>query len=182
MPYTGDIEKRRASVRKYHKNHAAELSEYHHDYRQEHKAELNEYHRLYRSRRKFLRYSWTSTYTSREDVIQKAVERWRRRRHAAMGLEYNLTEDQWNETMYFFDNSCIYCGSPGPIQRDHIIPMDDGGGYVKWNMGPACETCNKSKGPKEMIPWYTSQPFFSQDRLNKILNFVAYYSEKEVKE
>lgn len=41
---------------------------------------------------------------------------------------------------------CIYCGSPGPLEKDHATPVTRGGSNGITNVVPACTSCNASKG------------------------------------
>lgn len=42
--------------------------------------------------------------------------------------------------------ACIWCGSKGPFEVDHIIRYVDGGSNDATNLQTLCEPCHKSKG------------------------------------
>lgn len=63
-----------------------------------------------------------------------------------------------------FNNSCAYCGGPGPFHDDHVEPLSRGGLDTPINLVPACQRCNNSKWAKPVEAWYLSQPFFCPDR------------------
>jgi len=44
--------------------------------------------------------------------------------------------------------NCVYCGSQGPIEVDHIIPKSRGGPDAFENYAPACADCNRRKAKK----------------------------------
>jgi hypothetical protein len=58
---------------------------------------------------------------------------------------------------------CAYCGGPGPLTKDHVIPKSRGGTDAWENLLPACRPCNKAKGnrtPEEcgVLPRVPIQP------------------------
>jgi hypothetical protein len=63
-----------------------------------------------------------------------------------------------------FNNSCAYCGGPGPFHDDHVEPLSRGGLDTPTNLVPACARCNCSKNAKPVESWYLSQPFFCPER------------------
>jgi 5-methylcytosine-specific restriction protein A len=40
---------------------------------------------------------------------------------------------------------CSYCGTPGPSQTDHVVPLTRGGSSTLDNLVPACQACNLKK-------------------------------------
>jgi hypothetical protein len=57
------------------------------------------------------------------------------------------------------------------LTRDHLVPVADGGLTTQENIICACTSCNSSKGKDEWRDWFMRQPFFSQDRMNKIFKW-----------
>lgn len=47
---------------------------------------------------------------------------------------------------------CVYCGAPATCV-DHITPLANGGHEAEYNLAPACDTCNGSKGAKLLTEW-----------------------------
>jgi 5-methylcytosine-specific restriction endonuclease McrA len=89
-----------------------------------------------------------------------------------------------------FNLECAYCGEK-PSHEDHVIPVDEiyeSPFHVKkeykeiyedpTNYVPACVRCNSSKGKKDLVEWYSKQPFFSIDRLYKILCHMRHPKQK----
>lgn len=76
-----------------------------------------------------------------------------RRRAKVANLPRDLTPSEWQEILEQFDHRCAYCGTrPSKLQQEHVIPVQQGGGYTKSNIVPACPPCNFRKGnrtPKE---------------------------------
>lgn len=85
------------------------------------------------------------------------------------------THQQWKETVIFFGGECCYCGRTMKkgerLTRDHLTPVAEGGATIQSNVVPACSSCNSSKGKNEWREWFMAQPFFSQERMNKIFKW-----------
>ena len=90
-------------------------------------------------------------------------------------VEPSLSHQEWKEIVIFFKGSCAYCGSTPRknqrLTRDHLEPLSNGGRTIQANIVPACSACNSSKGAEEWRLWFMKQPFFSQDRMNKIFEW-----------
>lgn len=63
-------------------------------------------------------------------------------------------------------------GAKADLTMDHVAPVSQGGETTVGNIIPACRSCNSSKGAKDMIEWYTVQPFYDKDRLEAILKYL----------
>lgn len=92
-----------------------------------------------------------------------------------MPTDSRYTQQQWRETVVYFGGCCAYCGRTmrkhERLTKDHLIPRSDGGEMSQTNIVPACADCNSSKGDQEWRNWYMKQPFFSQERMNKIFTW-----------
>lgn len=86
-----------------------------------------------------------------------------------------LTHQEWKECVIFFGGECAYCGCTPRrgrgLTRDHLRPIAAGGATTQANIVPACDSCNSSKGSEDFKVWFMKQPFFSQERLNKIFKW-----------
>lgn len=86
-----------------------------------------------------------------------------------------FTHQEWKETLIFFNGECAYCGCTPRrgqrLTRDHLEPVSHGGRTVQGNIIPACSSCNSSKGAEDFKDWFMAQPFFSQERLNRIFKW-----------
>lgn len=47
---------------------------------------------------------------------------------------------------------CAYCGAAATAV-DHVRPLAEGGHEARYNLAPACRSCNCSKGGKLLIHW-----------------------------
>lgn len=86
-----------------------------------------------------------------------------------------FNHQEWKEVMIYFGGECAYCGCTPKrnqrLTRDHLLAVTKGGSTTQGNIIPACATCNSSKGSEDFKDWYMRQPFFSQERLNKIFKW-----------
>lgn len=89
--------------------------------------------------------------------------------------DIDYTHQDWKETLMYFGGVCAYCGAQprrGQIlTKDHLRPVSKGGKTTQSNIVPACSRCNSSKGAEDFKEWFMKQPFFSQDRLNRIFKW-----------
>ena len=51
------------------------------------------------------------------------------------------------------DPTCAYCGKPGPLARDHVVPRARGGPDDATNIVMACRACNSAKGDQLPSEW-----------------------------
>lgn len=97
------------------------------------------------------------------------------RRRGESSVSY--THQQWKETVIYFGGECAYCGRTMKkgerLTRDHLVPVAEGGTTCQSNIVPACGCCNSSKGKREWHEWFMTQPFFSQERMNRIFKWRA---------
>ena len=115
------------------------------------------------------RKSWTKTEKGKKLIVRIAqVRRSRKRRLAA-----SLTSEEWEECLKFFDYKDAYTGKKMKvITQDHIIPISDGGDYVKENIIPCEFNINASKNNHNMEEWYKNQPYCSDKRLSRIYEWI----------
>ena len=108
-------------------------------------------------------------YTFDEECRAAELLRCRIRRTKEGGT---LNPQDWQRACEAFDFSCAYCGAGTKLTMEHIVPVAKGGRTIKSNIIPACQSCNSSKQDKDMIEWYTAQPFYNKSRLEKIIKFT----------
>ena len=105
-------------------------------------------------------------------------------RHKRRAIEKNqtFTKEQIEEMMLFFDNCCAYSGKVLKdninYSIDHIVPLSKGGDNLIYNLVPMDKNYNSSKGIKDMLKWYQQQEFYSEERLNKIYEWIEYAKNK----
>ena len=63
---------------------------------------------------------------------------------------------------------CAYCGADEDLTADHVVALSDGGLHVPSNLVGACSTCNCKKHARPVESWFRAQPFFSEQRWQRI--------------
>lgn len=99
----------------------------------------------------------------------KAAESQRRRarkKNATIPL-FPVTAEAIEERLALTDG-CCYCGQDKPLEIEHVVALNDGGWHIPSNILGACRSCNGSKGDRPAEEWFRAQPFFSEDRWQKI--------------
>lgn len=90
--------------------------------------------------------------------------------------DFSLTEEEWLETVEYFNFQCAYCGEENDdLTFDHFYPFSKGGEFAKGNIIPSCSSCNSSKQAELFDAWYPKQPFFDQRKEIEILKHVYDY-------
>ena len=91
---------------------------------------------------------------------------------------HSISNDDWNRCLYFFDNSCAYCGMTmldhknrfnQSLHKEHV---DSSGGNGIDNCVPSCKICNSSKWEFDMEEWYKLQEFFDIEKLEKVNRWI----------
>ena len=83
--------------------------------------------------------------------------------------------------MNYFNWKCAYSGITLTKENrsiDHIKPLNRGGENEIWNVVPMYSSYNSSKHDKDMLQWYKEQPFFNEERLQKIYEWQEYAFNK----
>lgn len=77
------------------------------------------------------------------------------------------TAEEWEVLKATF-NCCVRCGATDrPVQKDHIVPIYQGGSDGIENIQPSCAECNAGKGP-ENIDHRTRRDALWTDRFNAL--------------
>lgn len=165
--------------KQYYQEHVEEIREKNEKYRNEHKEEIKEYYKNNKEERK----EYAKQY--REDNPEKVFNRDVRRRQRKENQGNGITKEQWLEMMNYFNWRCAYSGEyiGGKENNfirsiDHITPLSLGGEHEIWNCVPMLRNYNSSKNVSDMLEWYRKQPYFSEERLNKIYEWIEYAYNK----
>lgn len=172
-------------INKYHQENRDIIYAYNRKYCKEHRERGNERQRIRRSKfkevineqhREWLRNNpdKVKQYKDKDyaDHRNTYVQRAKLRRKRFKELRADLTYEMWLDTLLYFGNKCAYCGAEGELWQEHVIPVVRGGEYIKSNIIPACPQCNLSKHDRELEVWYRKQPFFREERLAFIKDFI----------
>ena len=180
------VRKNREKVRQYKHNyyieHQDEVRAYNQIYRQEHRDEMSTYFHEY--------------YLEHIDEVKMKSQEWsqtesgklshrnanRRRKARMKNIEGDHSKEELLSALEFFDYKCAYSGEPleEEYHIDHIIPVSKGGTNYIWNIVPANSGPNISKRDLKMEYWFRKQPYFSEERLQKIYEWIEL--QKNLKE
>lgn len=111
-------------------------------------------------------------------ISEAGKESSRRRHHSRKAKEKRVkngfTLSDWNTVKEHFNHCCAYCGKESKrLTQDHFVAVSKGGGYTKDNIIPACLSCNSSKRDNDFYEWYKKKPFYNQQRVDKIEEFLV---------
>lgn len=187
--YIKNHEKKAQYDREYYEKNKEKIAERSKQYYEENFSRIQEYNKkkntdpFYREKRRKYRetrkerdsFLWRKWKDNNKDKIANIKQR---RYNRIRGLEYSLTDDEWNQAVQYFGNKCAYCGEEKELEREHFIPVSKGGGFTKDNIIPACTYCNTSKLNKCFFEWYFGFIYHSQEREEKLLKYLGYEPEK----
>lgn len=158
------------SCRKYRENHREELAQYKKEYRLSNLDFFLNYNRQYYQDHWDYFRNWRQSEAGKLSSI-RAHEK---RRCLMQNIEGNFTNEDVINMLLFFDNKCAYTGKPleKSYHLDHIIPISNGGTNYIWNIVPSNQFPNLSKGTQEMESWYRRQSYFSEERIQKIYDWI----------
>lgn len=80
------------------------------------------------------------------------MDRMKKLRQGEIEMSDVVREDRYQMQDGF--EECIYCGATENLTFDHLIPQSEGGPDIISNQVPACQSCNSSKGARDVIAWY----------------------------
>ena len=180
-------EEHKEEIKEYKENNKEKLSEYNKIYQKqyckEHKEEKKEYDKIYREEHKEEIKGYQKQYY--EENKYKYFNYRNKRRSKLENQGRGITKEQWYEMMNFFNWCCAYSGEyiGGEDNKnirsiDHIIALDNEGLNEPWNCVPMLKSYNCQKHTKDMEEWYKQQPYFSEERLIKIYQWIEYAYNK----
>lgn len=76
----------------------------------------------------------------------------RRARRVANG-DFPVSAREWRRMLERYRRRCAYCEGPGPLTREHVIPISRGGRHSIGNLLPVCGSCNYSKNFRLLVEW-----------------------------
>lgn len=161
----------------YYQNNKEQLKKNKKEYRKSNKEEINKHQRIYYQINKKQINEYQKKYRKNNKEYFKTTKQKRRTLKQNSGGSY--TVEQWNEALKYFNNKCAYSGKPmEQVSVEHIIPITKGGTSYIWNIIPCELSLNKSKNNKYLLEWYKEQEFYSEERLNKIYEYIEYMENK----
>ena len=106
-------------------------------------------------------------YSARPERHKANMQRRRARKRAATSPLVVVTAATTTER-FALTKGCAYCGVDAKLAADHVVALNDGGLHVPSNLVGACRTCNSSKRDRPVEAWFRAQPFFSEQRWQRI--------------
>ena len=166
--YEGNKEQVLEQRKRYREENKEKILELNKRYYEENKEQVLEQHKRYRM-------------SERGQTILFNQNNKRRQREQEQGR--GITVEQWKEMFDFFGWRCAYSGKylGGDMEGrtiDHIIPLSEGGLNEPWNCVPMYSNYNSSKHTSDMLDWYIQQEYYSEERLNKIYEWIEYAKNK----
>ena len=188
--YEKNKEKIKEKSKKWYEENKEYAKEYHKEYHRENKEKEKEYREKNKERKKEYMKQWRK---ENEEHCKRYRKQYKinnpdkifnyhhKRRELTESQGSGITKEQWYEMMCFFDWKCAYSGiALGKDTRtiDHIISLKNKGEHEIWNLVPMYANYNYSKQDKDMLEWYQQQEFYSEERLNKIYEWIEYAKNK----
>lgn len=126
---------------------------YQEKYRAANAQRLQEWQADYRARnRQALAEKTKREYAKNPLPWKNARDRRRARIRSAAETRTVSTRD-WQRMLLAYSHRCAYCGIPGDLTMDHVIPISRGGRHAIGNLVPACLTCNLMKNALLLVEW-----------------------------
>lgn len=138
---------------------------------EKHKEEEKQYCKDYSEKNKEYLINYRKENVARKRIVN---QKHRSKKH---NLKATLTIKEWETIKLYFNNKCCYCERDLPLEVEHFVPIKSGGEYTKYNILPACKSCNVSKRSKTFEEWYINYKYYSKEREEKILNYLKIIEE-----
>ena len=182
--------------KQYHEDNRDKISEYHKQYHEDNRDKISEYHKQhYKENRDKILEQRKQYYENNKDKELERCKQYRdtpqgqvvafnknhRRRLRKQNQGNGINTEQWKECMNYFNWECAYSGITLTKENrsiDHIKPLNQDGEHEIWNVVPMDRGLNSSKNNKDLLEWYKEQPFFSEERLQKIYEWQEYAFNK----
>ena len=191
--YETNKDKIKERSKEYYETNKEYFSEKHKEYYIDNKKEILEKQKEYYENNSDKIKEYRKNYRKNSDKIKEINRRYyqnnlekffnnnNKRRLKSEEQGKGITKEQWLEMMNFFNFRCAYSGEQLDKDNrsiDHLIPLSLGGENEIWNCVPMLRNLNSSKNANDMLEYYKQQPFFSEERLNKIYEWQEYARNK----
>ena len=148
--------------------------------------------KYYEDNREYVLERERKRYEDNKEILKKRVNTYRKtdngrvvaKNHSHKRRSYKkqgvgINKKQWIDCLEFFNNCCAYSGEKcEELHMEHIIPLSKGGEHSFYNIVPCKGEYNLSKSNKNMEEWYRKQTYFSEERLNRIYEYMRTMKEK----
>jgi hypothetical protein len=156
--------------KEYQLKNKEKIKEVKRQYHIKHRDEILEKHKIYRDAHKEERKRWLNSPSGK----LSSKKSHHKRRVLLNNSEGDFSKDELQLLLDFFDNKCAYTGEPLELHYhlDHIVPISKNGTNYIWNIVPSNAMPNCSKGTRDMEEWFRKQEYFSEERLQKIYEWM----------
>ena len=158
--------------KEYYKENRERILDYSRQYHEENRDSIIEYQKEYRAKNKLRIRTLKKEYKKRNKELVKMEKQ--RRKHKLRGLPRTLTVQQWANIQKDFGNACCYCGKKKELEKEHFIPLKNGGEFTHNNIIPSCKSCNSSKSDRDFFEWYRKYKYYDKNREKAILDYLGY--------
>ena len=176
------IGRRKEYMQIYISEHKEELLEYHRKWYEENTDRILEQQRqtYYECRKERLKHM--KEYRKTEAGKMNTRKIYHKYRALKMSADGKYTKIDVQELLMFFDGKCAYTGAhlEEGFHLDHVVALSKGGCNYIYNLVPSNQAPNLSKGSKDMEKWYRQQEYFSEERLQKIYDWMQ-LKQKDIK-
>lgn len=160
----------RAKQKEHYENNREHYRKYHSKYYQQNREEIlfiqkNDINKIIQRRKTKKQYLKNNPHINRQ-YIQK-------RNSLKKQVRAYLPIQEWKHIKNKFNNQCAYCGSKTRLEQEHVIPLSKFGEYTKFNIIPACKSCNSSKNNSDLHEWYPQHESYSPERYEFIKSHLC---------
>lgn len=166
--YIENREKILKRVKKYDQENKETIFPYQRKY---YKDNIKKFRSYYKTNKKIILETGSNWRKENPDKMNSHARKYRQKINS---LPHTLTDEEWNNTLKEFEYKCAYCGEEADLEKEHFIPVSQGGVYTKENIIPSCTRCNRSKYNNDFFEWYINQEFYSKEREIYILEYLEY--------
>lgn len=162
--YKINKEKEKFLAKKYSDSNQEKIKKNHKEYRRKNKEKIKGYVNKEKQKEYAKKYYGNNK--------GKYIIHWQKRRTIKRNLPSTLTLKEWQSTKDYFNHECAYCGKKlKKLEQDHFWPLSKSGEYTRFNIIPACKSCNTSKKNKPFEEWYPTHESYSPEREAKIFEY-----------
>jgi len=96
-----------------------------------------------------------------------------RNKFIKLGLQADLTLEQWSDIIIYFHETCAFCDSQDNISIGYIKSFSRGGSFSLHNVICICPSCRSSKKGRDLNEWgqYNIIQNEYPEKVNKILEY-----------
>lgn len=125
-------------------------------WREKNKEKIKLYQKKYSKKWKEENPEYHKNYMKKYTKTEKGKINWKKYTLKRRALKKKAKDTLTKKELIIIQNrgkECVYCGSNKNLEFEHIISLNKGGENSFLNGVMACESCNSSKGNKDVYEW-----------------------------